>query len=42
VANVLLGKTFASTGDASLPLYLLGEEFTEDRPRLILATSTLC
>jgi len=31
------GKPFPSTGDASLPLDLLGEEFVEQRPRLILA-----
>jgi O-antigen ligase len=38
VANVFYwGKPLPSTGDASLPLDLLGEEFTEDRPRLILA-----
>src|SRR5436190_18932763 len=38
VANVFYwGKPLPSTGDPSLPLDLLGEEFSEDRPRLILA-----
>jgi len=38
LANIFYwGKPLPSTGDASLPLDLLGEELTEDRPRLILA-----
>jgi O-antigen ligase len=38
LANVFYwGKPLPSTGDASLPLHLLGEDVTEERPRLILA-----
>jgi hypothetical protein len=38
VANVFYwGKPLPSTGDPSLQFDLLGEEFSEDRPRLILA-----
>ena len=38
VANVFYwGKPFPSTGDPSLQFAVLGEEFSEDRPRLILA-----
>jgi O-antigen ligase len=38
VANIFYwGKPLPSTGDTSLPLDLLGEELSEDRPRLILA-----
>jgi O-antigen ligase len=38
VANIFYwGKPFPSTGDASLPLDLVGEELSDVRPRLILA-----